>query len=199
MKATETRATLLLRIRDSRDREAWSDFVALYTPLIYSYGLKYGLQDADAADVAQETMCNLVRTIQQFHYDAKQGSFRGWLVTVARNVIRRRFNENVKKAKGSGKTSMLDLLAQQPAESTEDEWEREYQLRTFHWAAENVQAEFRKNTWQAFWLTTVEGQPVDRVAILLGITAGAVYIARSRVLARIKSVIADAERLEDSK
>ena len=121
MKATETRATLLLRIRDSRDREAWSDFVALYTPRIYSYGLKYGLQDADAADVAQETMCNLVRTIQQFHYDAKQGSFRGWLVTVARNVIRRRFNENVKKAKGSGKTSMLDLLAQQPAESTEDE------------------------------------------------------------------------------
>lgn len=174
MKATETRATLLLRIRDSRDREAWSDFVALYTPRIYSYGLKYGLQDADAADAAQETMCNLVRTIQQFHYDAKQGSFRGWLVTVARNVIRRRFNENVKKAKGSGKTSMLDLLAQQPAESTEDEWEREYQLRTFHWAAENVQAEFRKNTWQAFWLTTVEGQPVDRVAKLLGITAGAV-------------------------
>ncbi len=75
MNYLDTRATLLLRIRDLKDRTAWSEFVALYTPLLYSYALKAGLQDADAADVAQEAMCDVVRSIREFEYDPARDRF----------------------------------------------------------------------------------------------------------------------------
>ena len=84
MTAQKTSASLLLRIRDRRDESAWGDFLKVYMPLVYSYGLKYGLQDPDAADLAQETMRRVVRSIGAFEYDPVKGSFRGWLLTVAR-------------------------------------------------------------------------------------------------------------------
>ncbi|HJZ57414.1 MAG TPA: sigma-70 family RNA polymerase sigma factor [Gemmataceae bacterium] len=186
----ETRGTLLMRIRDPNDGQAWSDFVSLYAPLLHAYAVKCGLQDADAADIAQETLRHVLRTAPGFVYDPARGSFRGWLLTIARNEVRKFTGRAARRTTGTGDTEARLLLEAVPdREPDPGEWERDYQLHLFHWAADRVRPEFRENTWQAFWRTVVGGQNVDTVARDLGLTRGAVYIARSRVTARVRDEI----------
>ena len=186
----QTRASLLLRIRDPHDGLAWSEFVRLYAPLLHAYGMKNGLQDADAADLAQDTLRNVLSAAPEFVYDTGRGSFRGWLFTVARNEIRRFGQKRAKQAVASGDSDVRELLAEQPARECDPaEWDHEYRLNLFHWAAERVKVEFRDTTWQAFWRTAVGGEDVNAVAAESGLTVGAVYIARSRVTARIRQEI----------
>ena len=191
MNALETRATLLIRLRDASDQDAWRLFASIYTPLVYRYALKHGLQDADAADVAQETMCNVVRAISDFEYDPSRGSFRGWLLTVVRNSMRKRYRQAQHQILGSGDTHVQNLLQQSPDPNphSDDEWTREYELWLFHKVAKWIRSEFQSKTWDAFWKTTVDGQDVAAVASELSMSPGAIYIARSRVLARIRSEI----------
>jgi RNA polymerase sigma-70 factor (ECF subfamily) len=192
-----TRSSLLVRIRDPQDRIAWGEFVQLYSPLIHAYGLRRGLQDADAADLVQDVMRNVARSAGSFEYDRSRGSFRGWLLTVTRNELRKAAARRGKQPAGSGDTQMAGFLAEQPDERDDEaQWNREYRWNLFHWAAGRVKHEFREATWSAFWQTVVDGQPVEAVAKTLGITAGAVYIARSRVTARIRQEVA-AEEGED--
>ncbi len=199
MNSLETRATLLVRIRDSNDRRAWNDFFQLYMPLIYSYSIKHGFQDADAADIAQEVMCTVVRSICAFDYDRTKGSFRGWLLAVTRNCIRKRWEQLQRNVGTIGMTSVMEQQVADPSDDLVSQWEREYELRIFHWAAGQVRTEFTEPTWQAFWMTTVEGQSIEAAARCFGISAGAVYIARSRVLARIRSLITESRLMEDAK
>jgi RNA polymerase sigma factor (sigma-70 family) len=189
-----TRASLLLRIRNPSDQLAWGEFVQLYAPLIHAYGMHRGLQDADAADLVQEVLRRVSRAAGQFEYDRQRGSFRGWLFTVTRNELRKMAAKRGRQANGSGDTQILGMLQEQPDERVDNsEWDREYQWRVFEWAAERVRNEFREPTWQAFWRTVAQHQPIERVAQELGLTVGAVYIARSRVTARIRQEIASAE------
>jgi RNA polymerase sigma-70 factor (ECF subfamily) len=185
-----TRASLLLRIRDPGDRLAWGEFVQLYAPLIHAYGMHRGLQDADAADVVQEVLRRVSRSAPQFEYDRARGSFRGWLLTVTRNEIRKMAARKARQASGSGDTQMHGLLEQHADDSQPDaDWDREYRWNSFLWAAQRVKSEFREATWRAFWLTVVEGQEIERAAKELKLSLGAVYIARSRVIARIRQEI----------
>ena len=194
MSSSVTRASLLIRIRDPQDRLAWGQFVQLYAPLVHAYGMRRGLQDADAADLVQDVMRIVARSAGAFEYDRSRGSFRGWLLTVTRNELRKAAARRGKQAVGSGDTQMAGFLAEQPEDrDDEDQWNREYRWSLFHWAAERVKPEFRENTWSAFWQTVIEGKPVEEVAKSLGITAGAVYIAKSRVTARIRQEVAAAE------
>ena len=190
----QTRASLLLRIRNPHDERAWSEFVRLYAPLIHAYGMKHGLQDADAADLAQDTLRNVLRAIPEFVYDPGRGSFRGWLCTIARNEIRRFAHRRAKQTDGTGDSNVRAILDEQPdREPHPAEWDHEYRLNLFRWAAERVRAEFRASTWQAFWRTAVGGADAAAVAAELGLTVGAVYIARSRVTARIRQEIQTVE------
>lgn len=200
MNVLETRATLLIRLRDARDQEAWRLFASIYTPLVYRYALKNGLQDSDAADVAQETMCNVVRVIRDFEYDPNRGSFRGWLLTLVRNSLRKRFRQTNDRAIGSGDTDVQIMLQQRPDPNalSDSDWDREYELWLFHKVAKWVQREFQSKTWDAFWKTTVDGQEIADVAQALTMSPGAVYIARSRVLARIRSEIQKIESWESA-
>lgn len=196
MNALETRATLLIRLRNASDHDAWRLFASIYTPLIYRYAMKHGLQDADAADVAQETMCNVVRVIRDFQYDPERGSFRGWLLTVVRNTLRKRYRETQHQAVGSGDSGVNAMLQQYSDTNLEEEWDREYQLWMFHKVAKWIQNEFQSRTWEAFWKTTVDGVEVERVSKELSMSPGAIYIARSRVLAKIRSEIEQLELWE---
>jgi len=186
----QTRTSLLVRIRDPHDGRAWSEFVDVYAPLLHAYGLKHGLQDADAADLAQNTLRQMLRAAPGFVYDPQKGTFRGWLLTIARNELRKFAMSGGQADRGTGNSDMRALLEAQPAaEVDEAEWEREYQLNLFHQAAKRVQAEFRPKSWQAFWRTVVNDESIDGVARDLGLSAGAVYIARSRVTARVRREI----------
>lgn len=182
-----TRPSLLVRIRDARDGEAWSQFVSLYAPLIYGHGRKHGLQDADAADLTQDVLRAVAGAVHRLDYDPRRGSFRGWLFTIVRNKLRN-FHATRGKEIGSGDTDAITRLEQPPAPDIE-QWEADYQRQLFAWAVERIRLEFQEKTWQAFWQTAVHGRSGKGVAADLGMSVAAVYLAKGRVLARLKEEI----------
>jgi RNA polymerase sigma-70 factor (ECF subfamily) len=184
-----TRLTLLARLRDIGNAQAWSEFVDLYAPLLYRLARRHGLQDADAADLTQDVLRAVVHALPRLAYNPARGSFRGWLLTVARNQVRKFANSRRRRPMGSGSTGIHELLQSQPAPEEEALWEQEYQQRLFEWAAERVRDQFRPATWQAFWLTFVDGKAPREAGEALGLSVGAVYIARNRVLARIRDEV----------
>jgi RNA polymerase sigma-70 factor (ECF subfamily) len=185
-----TRASLLRNIRDPKDRVAWGEFVRIYAPLIHGYGRHQGLQDSDAADLTQEVLHRVALSAPDFQYDPTRGSFRGWLFAVTRNALRKLGARKARQASGSGDTEVRQLLEQHPDQATDEErWRQEYQWNLFQRASEKVRVEFREPTWQAFWRTAVLGEDIDQVAANMCVSPGAVYIARSRVTARIRQEI----------
>lgn len=187
-----TRPSLLVRVRDRHDRQAWSEFVEIYTPIVYRYCRKHGLQDEDAADVAQEVLLGVAARVPQFQYDRRQGSFRGWLLTIARRRLCDFFNAHRRHPQGSGKTAVQQMLEGEPDRDEQSQWDQEFQRRLFDWAAARVRHEFEDSTWQAFWQTAVEAVPAKVVAGRLGISLGAVYVAKSRVVSRLRLRIQEA-------
>jgi RNA polymerase sigma-70 factor (ECF subfamily) len=183
-----TRRSLVLRLRNSDDEVAWGEFVELYEPLVYGLARKKGLQDADALDLCQDVFRAVAAAIGRYDPDPAKGSFRGWLCRIARNLLINFLAAQRRQARGAGSTSVQELLEAQPSADpqAQQEYAAEFQRRAFQWAAEAVRAEFTASTWQAFWQTGVDNRPVAEVAQELGMSAGAVYVARSRVLARLR-------------
>jgi RNA polymerase sigma-70 factor (ECF subfamily) len=189
-----TRASLLVRLRDPRDEEAWREFIDLYVPLVYGYARKQGLQDADAADLSQDVLTAVAGAVGRLEYDPRRGAFRNWLFTIVRRKLSNRRTAQANRAVGSGDTGVQQCLEQQMApDDLEAEWEAEWEGRLFAWACEQVRQEVSDATWQAFWKTAVDGQSGKEVATELGLTVAAVYLARSRVLARLKERIQSAQ------
>src|SRR5262245_33986050 len=186
----ETRPSLVVRIRDAKDAESWSQFVEIYAPLVYAFARNHGLQDADAADLTQDTLCSVGTAVRQLDYDPRRGSFRGWLFTVARNKLRNFVTRKDPCAQGTGNSDVQEILESQPAPTDERaSWEQEYERQVFHWAAEQVRREVEERTWQAFWQTAVEGRRPSDVAKQLRMTVANVYRAKSRVIIRLKERI----------
>jgi RNA polymerase sigma-70 factor (ECF subfamily) len=186
----ETRYSLILRLSDPADAEAWRAFVSLYEPLVYGLARKKGLQDADARDLCQEVLVAVARAIDR--WEPERGSFRGWLSRIARNLLVN-FLTRPHGPRGSGASSVQELLDAQPAADPAATalFETEYRRRVFRWAADEVKGEFTAATWQAFWDTAVGGRSPKEVAEELGLSLGAVYIARSRVLARLRERVGE--------
>jgi RNA polymerase sigma-70 factor (ECF subfamily) len=182
---------LLIRLRDARDEAAWAQFVTIYAPLIFGFARKKGLQDADAAYVTQDVLKAVAEALPRLAYDAQRGSFRGWLFTVVRNKLKDRQRRQAARIVPSGDTEQMELLHQQPAPAEDEEglWQQEYRQRLFAWAAEQVKPTVEESTWQAFWHTAVEGEAARQTASELGLSVAAVYMAKSRVLARIREYI----------
>src|SRR5690349_14036236 len=178
--APPTRPSLLVRLRDLQDREAWAQFVEVYAPLIYGYLRKRGLQDADAADLTQICLRQVAAHVGSLAYDPRRDSFRGWLFTIARNRLRNFRDQPRRLHQGSGDSGVQRLLESQAAPEPDEalEWEREYQGGLFAWAAEQVRPLVQEATWLAFWQTAVEGKPGKEVARELGLTVAAVYLAK---------------------
>src|SRR5947207_2523833 len=144
----QTRMSLLLRLRDPRDAQAWSDFVDLYAPLVYRQARRAGLQDADAADVTQEVFRAVAANIAKFDYDARRGEFRGWLYRVTQNKIRDAASR--RQVTGSGDTAVYELLCEQPEDGTApNAWDQDFRERLLAWAYDQVRARCEAATWQA--------------------------------------------------
>ena len=193
-----TRPSLLLRIRDHADREAWARFVEIYGPLIYGFARKQGLQDADAVDLMQDVLRSVSGAISRLEYDPNKGKFRGWLFTIVKNRLRNELKLQARRESGSGDSRVGAFLNTEPAEDDwESVWEVEHRQRVFAWASEQVQAEVENRTWQAFRQTAVDGRSGKEVAQELQMTVAAVYLAKSRVMARLKELVREAESEDD--
>jgi RNA polymerase sigma-70 factor (ECF subfamily) len=193
--AASTRPSLLIRVRDPQDAEAWGQFVALYGPLIYQFARKQGLQDADAADLTQIVLQAVIEAMKRLDYDPQRGSFRSWLYQVARNQLSKFRAQQRKSPRGSGDSDAQQMLDELPDADpgTIELWDREYERQLFLWAGERVKARCDAASWQAFWRTAVDGQGAQEVARSVGMSVGAVYTARSRILDRIRKEIQQAQ------
>jgi RNA polymerase sigma-70 factor (ECF subfamily) len=190
-----TRPSLLVRLRDPRDERAWAEFLEIYTPLVYRLARQKGLQDADADDLAQEVFRAVAGAIDRWNPDPGRGSFRGWLFRIARNLLVNLLARQGRQPRGTGDVEIARLLEEQPAPSGEASslFALEYRRQLFHWAAEQVRAEVQPSTWDAFWRTGVREETPKDVAESLAMTVGAVYVAKNRVMAKIRQKIEQVE------
>jgi RNA polymerase sigma-70 factor (ECF subfamily) len=193
-----TRLSLLVRLCDARDDGAWSQFVEIYAPLVYGFARRHGLQDADAADLTQDVLQAVSGGIRRLDYDPRRGSFRGWLFTVVRNKLRNFLAAQKRPGRGTGDSDALHRLQELPAREEDQSawWDQEYEQRVFAWAAEQARGAFSDSTWRAFWQTAVEGKTGPAVAKTLGMSVAAVYLAKGRVMTRLKEIIR--ETLDES-
>jgi RNA polymerase sigma-70 factor (ECF subfamily) len=190
----ETRASLIVRLRDRSDQEAWGEFVIIYRPDVYRLARRKGLQHADAEDLAQQVLSAVAAAVDRWEPDERRGRFRTWLYRIAHNLIVNALTRrSPDRAAGTG--SADDVLAGWPAgeEPASDLVRTEYRREVFNWAARQIRDEFQADTWDAFWRTAVEGQPVADVAAALGKTAGGVYAARGRVMRRLREKVSQWE------
>lgn len=196
--APPTRPSLILRLRDLQDAQAWTQFVELYAPMIYAFVRKRGLQDADAADLTQVCLTQVAAHVGNLEYDPRRGSFRGWLFTLVRNKLWDFCRHSQRLDQGSGDSRIEGLLQTLPAPQPDEagQWEGEYRRGLLAWAAQQVRPEVQETTWQAFWQTAVEDKPGKEVAKDLGLTPAAVYLAKSRVMTRLRELIRELQEEE---
>ncbi len=172
------------------DPGAWHQLSVLYGPLIYGWARRAGLHNEDAADVTQEVFRAVAAGAPQLQHGRPGDTFRGWLWTVTRNKLRDFWRGRADRPLALGGTDAQELLlhvaennsGSQPALSAEANG----LLRR---AVELVRAEFEQRSWDAFWQVTIEGRAAADVARDLGMTANAVYVARSRILRRLRDLL----------
>lgn len=187
-KTSKTDDQLLARVCDPLDRDAWFEFASIYRPLIYRVGRRLGLQDADAHNLVQEVLQKIVKQVSAWETEQPAGSFRRWLSTVARNAALDAIRRIQPDAPRGGTSVQLHLQhVPQPGDLPDSVFRLELEREAFRWAARRIRDEFTGDTWTAFWETMVEGKSCGELAEQLGKSVGAIYIARSRVVSRLKS------------
>ncbi|MFK7768218.1 MAG: RNA polymerase sigma factor [Mariniblastus sp.] len=180
-----TRISLLQQLHCKQDSFAWSKFAHLYTPLITQWVADLGIQNPERNDVVQEVFVVLLGKISSFQYDA-QKSFRGWLRTITINKSR----DFLRKKK---RVTELKLFAQIEAAQQSDVdllTQKEYRDHLAQSALKLMKRHFSETTWQACWEHVAKGRKAKDVAEELGISVNAVYLARGRVLQRLKQELA---------
>lgn len=186
----DTRLSLLIRLREPDDAAAWERFVGDYGPLVYGFGLRRGVPEAEADDFTQEVMLRVMKSIGRLDYDPALGTFRSWLFQVARFVLMNRLRHAGRRPLLEGGSEMMRSadasLGDREEERMRNEWELEYRRQIFAKAAAQVEAASDPEMWSAFWRTAVLDEDASKVASDLGIALGTLYVRRSRVLAKVR-------------
>ena len=191
----ETRASLILRLPDAADVAVWEEFVMLYGPLVFRLAQHQGFQPADADDLVQEVFSAVARQIGDWLERPDRGKFRAWLIRVARNIAVNLLTRRPHGTVGRGGADIdIALLSIPDAEShMSSQFDLEYGREVYRWAAAKVSETVASQTWQAFQLTHVEGVSIPDAAERLQVTVGQIYVARSRVMSRLREVAAQFE------
>lgn len=185
------------------DEDAWRRFVRVYGPLVRHWCREHGLQDADAEDVGQNVLRSVANAIGKFDRRRGPGSFRAWLRVVTINKVRDFARKNAGEPSATGGSDAAAMLGDiaDPASLAEDASdpasaaEREQLLKR---SIEALLAECEEGTRQAFWRVVVERQSASETAKELGMTVNAVYLAKSRILRRLRDEFADLVDLSPS-
>ncbi len=183
-----TPPSLLLRIRDQQDVEAWQTFAAVYAPMIYGYCRHRSMQEADAADVAQEVLSRVAWSMRNFEYRPDRGRFLDWLGTVARNEIARFQRRASRPDRGLGGDAEKDLDEFQSPDQ-DSAWVDQFQSHLLESSLDRIRPQFDPSTWQAFERVWLTDRPAREVARELGLPIEKVYVAKSRVLKRLREEV----------
>lgn len=183
-----TSATLLARLRDPADTDAWSRLLGLYGPLLRRWAERLGARGADADDLVQDVLAVVVRRFPEFVHPDRPGAFRGWLRAIAANCARSFWRSRRTTPTAPGGTDFGEYLTrlEDPADPLAREWDREHDKAVSRHLLDRLRGEFEPGTWDLFRRFVLDGQPADAVAAAAGTTPNAVYIAKSRVLARLR-------------
>jgi RNA polymerase sigma-70 factor (ECF subfamily) len=189
-----TSASLIARIR-RRDGDAWQRLANCYGPLVYGWARQAHLQSSDAADVMQEVFRAVARNMEGFHHTAPGDSFRGWLWTITKNKIRDHFRRLSQRREAHGGDEIEQIISQIPDQPPPEELSDSAQIdgasvRLVRATLQFVKGEFEPRTWQAFWRVTMEDESPAAAAAELGMSIGALYVAKSRVLKRLREELA---------
>jgi RNA polymerase sigma-70 factor (ECF subfamily) len=177
----ETSLSLLEQLREPGAADAWERVVALYSSLLQAWFHTAGLQAADRADLSQRVLEVLLQRMPDFEHNGRRGAFRAWLRGIAVNLLREFWRQRPMPGPGS----VLDQLVD-PRTSLSRLWDRQHDQRVLHGLLDLVQMEFSDTTWRAFRRLALDGVPARQVAAELGTSVNAVFIAKSRVLARLR-------------
>ena len=187
----ETRPSLVLRLRDSHDQQAWETFLEIYQPMIFRLIRQKGIQEADAREVTQEVLMAVASAIDRWDQDPSRGTFRGWLSTITRNLVVNFLIKQSRHPRGIGQCGFrceLDEVAA-PEGDVSQFFDLEEKRQIFRWAADQVRLEFRDDHWKAFWLTAIGEQSIPSVAAELGLSIGLVYVTRNRIMKRLRETV----------
>ena len=186
-----TSVSLLARVR-RREAAAWERFAALYTPLVYGWARRGGLQSSDAADVVQDVFRTVFRKIEDFQREGQPSRFRGWLWTITKNRVRLFYRQTAPQAQAAGGSEAARRLEQVPDLLNNDEEPAAEQTRLtlVHRALQLIKQDFAADTWQAFWRLAVDGDPANEIAADLGLSPAAVRQAKYRILCRLREELA---------
>jgi RNA polymerase sigma-70 factor (ECF subfamily) len=184
----ETKPSLLVRIRDPLDADSWRTFVSLYAPLIYRFSRGWGLQDADAADLTQEVMGEVIQGIRAFEYRPERGRFRDWLLIITRRRLIR-FHGLKARIPVPGLGSNLPEPADESA--PDPEWDEAFNERVLRVALQRIRPGFGATVWRAFERVWMDRRPAAEAADELSMSIEAVYMAKSRVLRRLEEEVRD--------
>jgi RNA polymerase sigma-70 factor (ECF subfamily) len=177
-----TPATLLERLRRPADQEAWARFVRLYTPVLLAWAGRVDQQGQDAADLVQDVFAILLQKLPEFRYDRSQ-SFRAWLWTILKNRWRETRRRRIPVPLDARSAPLAGLA--DPAEPPGPD-EAEYRRDLVRRVLEMVQGDFSPETWSAWQGYVIDGRPAADLARELGVTPQAIYLAKARVLRRIR-------------
>lgn len=191
--STATSPTLLERVK-ADDAVAWERLVGLYAPLVFYWCRRWDLQENDTADVFQEVFLSVATHIANFRKDQPGGTFRGWLRTITRNKVLDHFRKQGREPGGVGGTDANLRLTDLPAPLAPEEAsvaDNRAEQALFYRGLDQIRSEFEDRTWQAFWRTTVDGRAPKDVGAELAMSPGAVRVAKSRVLHRLREELGD--------
>ncbi len=198
----ETRDSLIIQVKDPSNRDAWEVFADLYRPVIHRTALARGMQDADAQDLAQQVLIAVAASIARWEKSGETTRFRHWLRRVARNAIINAVSRRPPD-QATGTSSFQDLLNQLPERAgnqhdveTDSLIEMEYRRELYLRAAESVRTDVDPMTWRAFEMTVIDGTSNADAALKLGKSIGTIYAARSRVMKRLRTAVAEIEEAQ---
>ena len=188
---TDTPHSLLERLRERPDDQAWKRLVALYTPLLQRWLRQAGVAGSDADDLLQEVFTTLIREVPSFRHNQRTGAFRHWLHTILLNRLRGFWNARRMTPETADSSSILQALdrLEDPASDLNQLWEREHDAFLARRVLDLIEKDFTHTTWRAFRRVVLEGAKATEVAAETGLSVNAVLLAKSRVLRRARREI----------
>ena len=180
-----TRQSLLARLKIPENHEGWQQFFDTYWNLIYSMAIRSGLKDAEAQDVVQETIICVARSMPNFQYDPKIGSFKAWLRKLTRwrilDHLRKRSSAPVPLANLDPDLMRIEDIPDESDAASEAHWDEEWRKAILEAAVEKTKAKVDEKQFQIFDLCALRGWSTERVAATLRITRAQIYVSKHRV------------------